>query len=219
MWKLGHRGASGYAPENSLIAFQKALELGADGIELDVHCSQDGEVMVIHDPTVDRTTNRTGAVHELTSAELQELGIPTLAQVIDLLENQYILNIEIKTATALNPTLNLLERLVAAGKITLDRFILSSFDWTVLEQIANSELSILIGVLYEDLERDPLQFAQNIRAFSLHPDYKLLTFESVKMIQNKGFKVVPWTVNEHDAIAMLQSWGVDGILSDFPDRL
>ncbi|MFM2230297.1 MAG: hypothetical protein RL607_1555 [Bacteroidota bacterium] len=218
MWKLGHRGASGYAPENSLIAFQKALELGVDGIELDVHCSQDGEVMVIHDPTIDRTTNSTGAVHELTSEALQRLGIPTLAQVIDLLEN-HILNIEIKTATALNPTLNLLERLVTTGKITLDHFILSSFDWTVLEQIANSELSIQIGVLYEDLERDPLHFAQNIRAFSLHPDYKLLTFESVKMIQNKGFKVVPWTVNEHDAIAMLQSWGVDGILSDFPDRL
>ena len=219
MWKIGHRGACGYAPENSIASFQKALDLGVDALELDVHCSADGTVMVIHDATLDRTTNSHGLVQTKTSIELKTMGIPTLLEVIDLVRRRVIINIEFKSKEAMLPTLSLLNQRISEGKNSGSDFLLSSFDWDILAEIAARKLGFPLGVLYEDLQKDPLAFAQNIHAYSLHPDYKLLTFETVKSIQQKGFKIYPWTVNALEDIERLKSWQVDGIISDFPDRL
>ena len=219
MWKIGHRGACGYAAENSIASFQKALDLGVDALELDVHCSADGTVMVIHDATLDRTTNSHGLVQTKTSIELKTMGIPTLLEVIDLVRRRVIINIEFKSKEAMLPTLSLLNQRISEGKNSGSDFLLSSFDWDILAEIAAMNLGFPLGVLYEDLQKDPIAFAQNIRAYSLHPDYKLLTFETVKSIQQKGFKIYPWTVNALEDIERLKSWQVDGIISDFPDRL
>ncbi len=102
--KIGHRGAKGYAPENTLLAFQKAIDMGVDGIELDVHISLDGAIMVIHDPTIDDTTNGKGAVNKLSLQEIQSFvinethdgRIPTLEEVFDLVNQRFFINIELK---------------------------------------------------------------------------------------------------------------------------
>lgn len=219
MKKIGHRGACGYALENSLESFQKGLDLGVDALELDVHCSADGQIMVIHDATIDRTTGSSGLVQSKTSTQLKLLGIPTLLEVIELVQRRVVINIELKSSAALLPTLSLLNQRINEGKNTASDFLLSSFDWDLLGEIEAMYPDYLLGILFEDLQNDAVGFAQNIRAYSLHPEYKLLTFEMVKSIQQKGFKIYPWTVNSLEDIERLKSWQVDGIISDFPDRL
>lgn len=219
MWKIGHRGACGYAPENSLLSFQKAIDLGLDAVELDVHLSVDNEVMVIHDPTLDRTTPSVGLVNSKTKFELQQLEIPTLAAVLDLIQNRCLVNIELKTKSAAQPTLDLVAKYCESRKASFNQILISSFDWDILSKIAHQWPEYQLGVLYEEEAFDAIALAQTIGAFSLHPNYKLLTFEKVKRIQAFGFKVFPWTVNDPSAIKTLTSWHVDGIISDFPDRI
>ena len=219
MWKIGHRGACGYALENTLDSFKKAIDFAVDAIELDVHVSADNDVVVIHDATVDRTTTASGLVHLKSTSELQLLGIPTLSDVLDLIKNQCVINIELKTKAATVPTLQLLEKRINAKKNSPHNFLISSFDWDILAQIASKYPELQLGILYEVEQLDAIALAKSINAFSVHPHYKLLTFENVKSMQSFGFKVCPWTVNEHEAINRLKSWNVDGIISDFPDRL
>ena len=97
MHKIGHRGAKGYANENTLVSFQKAIDLGVDGIELDVHLSSDGKVMVIHDDSIDRTTSDKGFVKDISKAELEKLAIPSLEAVFDLVDRRCFINVELKT--------------------------------------------------------------------------------------------------------------------------
>lgn len=219
MWRIGHRGASGYAPENTLISFEKALALGVEGIELDVRVSLDQQAMVIHDATLDRTTTASGCVKDYNSADLQQMGIPTLEAVFNLVAHRCLLNIEIKEKAALQPVLHLLEQRRKAHTFANTKCILSAFDWHILETLRDLHPPYRLGVLTEDTLEVAIQFAQKIGAFSLHPDHKLLTFEAVKSIQQHGIKVIPWTVNDPERIKTLKAWQVDGIISDFPDRL
>src|SRR3990167_6132033 len=106
--KIGHRGAKGYEPENTLISFQKAIDLKVDGIELDVHLSLDGEIMVIHDETIDRTTPNIGFVKNNTSSDLKELGIPTLIEVLDLTNQKCFINIELKGIGTAKPVVDII---------------------------------------------------------------------------------------------------------------
>jgi glycerophosphoryl diester phosphodiesterase len=112
MQKIGHRGAKGYVAENTLASFQKALDFNVDAIELDVHLSSDGQIMVIHDETIDRTSSKTGFVYELHSFYLKELGVPTLEDVLILVNKKCIINIEIKVATATQKVLQVIEKYV-----------------------------------------------------------------------------------------------------------
>lgn len=219
MWRIGHRGACGYAPENTLASFEKALALGVEGIELDVRVSLDQQAMVIHDATLDRTTSEMGLVKHSTSDVLQQWGIPTLEEVCNLVANRCLLNIEIKEKAAVDPVLYLLKKRIRKKKLTNSDFIISAFEWDILDEIRVQHSTYRLGVLTEENLEVALQFAQKIGAFSLHPDHNLLTFEAVKSIQHHGSKVFPWTVNDPEKIKTLKAWKVDGIISDFPDRL
>ena len=110
--KIGHRGAKGYEPENTLIAFEKAIDLNVDGIELDVHLSLDKEIMVIHDETIDRTTNEIGFVKNFTSSHLRELGIPKLSEVLSVINRQCFVNIELKGIETAKPVVELIENYI-----------------------------------------------------------------------------------------------------------
>lgn len=225
MLKIGHRGAKGYEPENTLLGFQKAIELEVNRIELDVHLSADGEIMVIHDETVDRTTNGKGRVNQLTLAELKQLktakeqSIPTLAEVFDLIDQKCEVNIELKSFEASKAVVTLIEKYISEKKWQYNQFIVSSFDWNVLKQIAFLNTAIPIGVLTEtDLDL-ALAFAKFVQAKSIHPYFHLLTAANTKQLQEEGFQVFPWTVNESEDIKKIKNYTIDGIISDFPDRL
>jgi glycerophosphoryl diester phosphodiesterase len=233
--KIGHRGAKGHQPENSLISFQKAIDLKVDGIELDVHLSSDGEIMVIHDDTIDRTTNGKGFVNKLSLPELKmsrieneydprllaELAqqIPTLKEVFDLVNQQCLINIEIKGKGMIKPVVELIESYVENKNWKYDQFIVSSFDWIALLDIHLLNPEIPLGVLTEyDLDL-AFAFAKFIDAKSVHAHYHLLSKKMTLQMQEEGFQVFAWTVNEPEDIQKIKSFNVNGIISDFPDSI
>ena len=225
MLKIGHRGAKGYEPENTLISFQKAIDLGADGIELDVHLSHDGAVMVIHDETIDRTTNGKGFVNKFSFQELKsfriqkEQQIPTLSEVFDLVNQRCFINIELKGSATAKPVIELINDYVSEKNWNYSQFLISSFDWKMLEEIRFLNPKIRIGVLTGHSIQLALVFAKKTKAFSIHPKYGLVSKENVVLVQENGFEVYPWTVNTATAIQKIKSFDVNGIISDFPDKI
>lgn len=219
MLKIGHRGAKGYITENTLDSFQKALELGVDGIELDVHLSKDNILMAIHDETIDRTTSGKGFVKDFTASQLKEYGIPTLEEVIDLIDKKCFVNIEIKDSNATKYVLELLQNYIVEKHWNPHLFQISSFDWNVLHLCHSEEQRISLGVLTEDSIENALAFAKKINAYSINPFFKLLTSENILKIHQNGFKIFPWTINSEEDLTFVKSLNVDGIISDFPDRI
>lgn len=225
MLKIGHRGAKGYEPENTLISFEKAIAMEADGIELDVHLSLDGHLIVIHDETIDRTTNGIGEVSQLTLQELKSFTIndkyeiPTLDEVLDLVNQRCFVNIELKNQDTAEKVVAIIEHYILDKNWNHNHFIVSSFDWNALQQVRFLNENIRIGVLTEtDLDL-AFSFARFIKAKALHPDFQLLTNEFTTKIQEKGILVFPWTVNETEDIQRIKSFNVDGIITDFLDRV
>jgi glycerophosphoryl diester phosphodiesterase len=223
--KIGHRGAKGYEPENTLISFEKAIEMGADGIELDVHLSQDGHLIVIHDETIDRTTNGKGIVNQLTLQELKSFKIneiytiSTLGEVLDLVNQRCFVNIELKDQDTAEKVVQLIEHYISNKNWNQTHFLVSSFDWNALQQVRFLNENIRIGVLTEtDLDL-AISFSRFLKAEALHPDFQLLTDEYVSKIKEKGIQVFPWTVNEIEDVKRMKSFKVDGIITDFPDRV
>jgi glycerophosphoryl diester phosphodiesterase len=219
MLKMGHRGAKGYEPENTLKSFQKAIDLGCDGIELDVHLSSDGELMVVHDATIDRTTNSKGKVNFMTSAALKQFNIPTLNQVLEIVKPNFLVNIELKSFETVEKVIEIIEKNSTENNWNYSSFLVSSFDWKALEKVRFLSPKIQIGVLTEDHLQTAFEFAKQINAYSIHPYFKLLNEENTAKLQNSGFKIYTWTVNNQDDIDKMKSLKVDGIISDFPDRI
>jgi glycerophosphoryl diester phosphodiesterase len=220
MLKIGHRGAKGHVAENTIESFLKAFELGADGIELDVHLSADGEAVVIHDETVDRTIkNAAGFVKDFTVAEFKKLGVPTLVEVFHMLPEDKFLNIEIKDSLATKIVVEEIGKFLRLGEIQLQNILVSSFEWAILKELKQLNSLIRIGVLTEEKTEEALAFAEEISAFSIHPFFGLLTDEFVRKIKQKGFQIHTWTVNSPEDITFVRNLGVDAIISDFPDRL
>jgi glycerophosphoryl diester phosphodiesterase len=205
----------GHTAENTLASFKKALELGVDMIELDVHLSRDLIPMVIHDDTVNRTTTAKGLVKDFSAKELQQLGLPTLENVINLVKNKCEINIEIKIFEATNPVLDLLKN----HSFDTTKAIISSFDWNALQEIRFHDETLKIGVLTETDLNLAISFGKFIKAYSIHPYFHLLTQENVTKIKEKGFKIYPWTINEPEDITFAKSLHVDGIITDFPERI
>jgi glycerophosphoryl diester phosphodiesterase len=225
MLKIAHRGARGYEPENTLQAFQRAIEMKVDGIELDVHLSSDGHLIVIHDETIDRTTNGKGFVNTLSLQELKDFRIenehqiPTLSEVFDLVNQQCFINIELKGLGTANAVVALIELYISEKNWNYSSFIVSSFDWDFLQQIASLNPKIPIGVLTETDVDLAITFAKDIKAKAIHPDFHLLNKENTIQMQEIGFQVFPWTVNEKEDIAKIKTYNVNGIISDFTDRI
>ena len=219
MKKIGHRGAKGYEPENTLVSFQKAIDLNVDGVELDVHLSSDGALIVIHDETIDRTTNGKGFVNQFTASKLKKYGIPTLIEVLDLAKKRCFVTIELKGIGTEKPVVELIEHFSTEKNWNYKKFLVSSFDWTMLEEVQLLHPKIRIGVLTEESIEAALAFAKKVNAYSIHPDYRLLTKENVALMQENGFEVYPWTVNSKEDIQKIKSFNINGIISDFPDRI
>ena len=223
--KIGHRGAKGHVAENTLESIQKAMDLGVDGVEIDVHLCQTGQLVVYHDFTLERLTDGNGEIamkslDELKSLKIDgEFEIPTLLEVLDLIDKKCMLNIELKgQRTAFEACKSILLYTETKGW-NFEDFIVSSFNADELQTVFNINKNIPLAVLTESEIDEALRFAEIIKAKAIHPDYHWLNKNKVKELQNLGYKVNTWTVNEVNDIALMKSLGVDGIISDFPDRL
>lgn len=225
MLKIAHRGAKGYAPENTLFAFQKAIDLGCDAIELDVHLSLDGEIIVMHDEKINRTTNGTGFVNQLSINALNiflienEHKIPTLKEVFDLVDKKCIINIELKSFDTTEKVVALIEDYVVHKNWQYADFLVSSFDWNALQNLHFLNEQIPIGVLSENNIDLAFAFAKFIKAEVLLPYFHLLNRENVIKMQGKGIKVIAWTVNKEEDIYSIKKLNVNGIISDFPEKI
>lgn len=223
--KIGHRGAAGYEPENTLKSFKRAIELGADMIELDVYLCKSGELVIIHDDKVNRTTDGSGYITEKTFQEIQKLNagqgekIPTLNQVLDLVNRKVILNIELKGPDTAKPTAEIVENYIKQKNWPSQNFLVSSFDHRELVEFKKIMPQINIGVLYTGIPDDLTVTAQKLKAHSIHLSYEFISQELVDDAHKRGLKVFAFTVNDSNDIKKMLSLGVDGIFSDFPDRL
>ncbi|KGO78897.1 glycerophosphodiester phosphodiesterase [Flavobacterium beibuense F44-8] len=223
--KIGHRGAKAHLPENTLASFQYALDMGVNGLELDVHVCSTGELVVIHDFTVDRTTNGSGEVHKMTLAELKALTvegqytISTLEEVLDLAGKKCFLNIELKGRHTAVPVSELMERYIAEKGFTYNDFIVSSFQREELMVMHDINPNIHLGILTQASVTQAWRWAQEFSAKAIHPHFSLLTESNVKKAQQAGYKVYTWTVNEPEDIERMKLYEVDGIMSDYPERL
>ncbi len=220
---FGHRGAAGLVAENTLESVAKALEYKVDGIEIDVHRCKTGELVVIHDETVDRTTNGKGKVSEYTYAELIRIRtlegckIPLLTEVLDLIQTNCVLNIELKGIGTALPTIELLEKYIKNSGWKHDDFILSSFDHSQLFQIKKMTSKFRLGVLTEESVTTALRVAQTLEAFSIHPPIATLTQDDVALAKKQGYEVYVWTVNDKTLMKQSKLWNIDAVISDFPN--
>ena len=231
---FAHRGASKEAPANTLPAFFRAREVGADGAELDVHLSKDGELVVIHDFQVDGTTDGRGLVRDKTLAELRELDaggwfdpafagerIPTLQEVIDTVGRHLLLNIELKVRGQKDDGLAAaVVRAVEANSL-VDRVVLSSFSRLAIRRVRQLNARIPIGYLYSF---DPLlthrPWPQSlVRPDAVHPWHKLIDERYVRWAREQGYRIHTWTVDSPGDMRRLIDMGVDIVITNYPDLL
>lgn len=227
-----HRGASAYAPENTLPAFQLALEQGVDGVELDVQRTADGHIVVIHDETINRTSNGFGRVVDLTLEELRHCNfsngfvghrnvrIPTLRDTLDLLGPAGVtINIELKNAVELYHGMEeqVLAEVNAAG--LLDRVVFSSFNHFSLANLRDRVEPRNLGLLYSDGLFDPWVYAKWFGAAAIHPHRLALRQPHFMWLCHEaGIRVNAWTVDDVEDVAHLAELGVDAIVTNFPDQ-
>lgn len=221
---IGHRGACGHAPENTLASFSKALEIGVDAVELDVHLAKTGELVVIHDETVDRVANGKGPVADKTIDELKkytlELGekIPTLNEVCDLINRRCIINIELKGPSTAKPVATLIRTYVTEKGWGYESFFVSSFNHHELFAFRQLLPMVQTGALLEGIPLNYAAFAEDVGA--THAILSLCTTnkEFVTDAHKRGLQVFVYTVDDPKDMKHLLDLGVDGIITNFPDR-
>lgn len=223
--KIGHRGAKTYVAENTIASVEKALDLAVDAIEIDVHKCASGELVVFHDFTLDRMTNGTGEVAKHTLRQLKKLKvnnqyeIPTLEEVLDAIDKKCLLNIELKGRNTATTTCKIIEDYIKTKHWNVDHFIISSFQHQELEMVYKLNNQLRLGVLTKASVLDAIDFAETINAYAIHPNVALVTKDNVSLAQNKGYKVLTWTVNDQSTIERVKTYQVDGIISDNPDMI
>lgn len=214
----------GHAPENTVRSVQKALALGVDGIEIDVFRCQSGEIVVFHDKKLEKLTNVTGSIENKTLAQLQELlvmgseQIPTLDDIIEVIDGRVRLNIELKGKNTSKGVFNIMQRAVESGHWKMNQLYVSSFDWEELREFRKLTNQFGIAVLTDKNPLDAILVAHELNAFAINPNHKKLTQDMIKLIQGEGFEILTWTVNDTTRMNELTSWGVDAIITDFPER-
>ncbi|WP_330502369.1 glycerophosphodiester phosphodiesterase family protein [Peribacillus frigoritolerans] len=232
---VAHRGASAYAPENTIAAFDKAVEMKADYIEIDVQRSKDGELVLIHDTTVDRTTDGTGKVGDFMFEELRSLDagswkgeqfageqIPTFDEILDRYHGKIGILIEIK-ASELYPGIevSIAEELKERNldKPQNEKIIIQSFNHKSMEKMNDLVPKVPIGVLTSSRADTTKQALQEFSTYAdyFNPSYGIVTEELVNQVHSLDMKIGSWTVRSQGAADFLLDMGVDAIISDYPD--
>lgn len=229
---IGHRGAAGEAPENTLASFALALEQGADGIELDVHLTKECRIVVCHDPTLDRTTTGHGWIYQQSYEEIRQHDagswfserfagekVPLLDEVFDLVPGSVMINVEVKHAYEGHMEKALLDFLRKRDRF--DNVVISSFDHKCAARMKRAEPAARIGLLYTANLADHAAYARSldVDVLSLHPYHRLFEAEDVAEARANGLLTYPYTANDEADLRRLIDAGVSGIITDFPARL
>lgn len=229
-----HRGASGYFPENTMIAFESAVAMGCTGIETDVHMTKDGHLVLIHDETVDRTTKGKGYIRDYTFLELERLDagsfkgeqfkeakIPLLEELLQYTQDRDImLNLELKTdviwyAGIEEKVLNLVYQYNLQNKV-----ILSSFNHYSVHRCKEIDKNIKTGLLYMEGLFEPQLYAKMAGSEAIHPYYQAINNkELIHRVKEAGIMINTWTVNEESDMKKFLEYKVDGIITNYPDKL
>lgn len=226
-----HRGASGYAPENTLEAFELAIHQNADGIELDIQLTKDSELVVAHDEKIDRVTGGTGWIKNYTLKELKQFRfnrthpeftnacIPTLKEVYELMQpTNLTVNVELKTSICFYPGIEEKALKLAKDMQMEERIIYSSFNHYTLKTLKELDSSVRTGLLYEDGWINVPAYGNNIGVNALHPATYLLQYpDFLKDCKKYNLPLHVWTVNTKEHMEKLMKLGVDAIITDFPD--
>lgn len=226
---IAHRGYSGKFPENTMLSFRKAVESGADAIELDVHLSKDGEVMIIHDEALGRTTGKEGLVSDYTRSELEQINagktkddsfgftpIPSLEEYLSMIKDTGLYtNIELKTAPVYYPgieekTLELIRRFGCE-----DRILFSSFNWLSVLKIRSIAPQFPIALLFDGMKLYNIGYEMKDMGIDCyHPSYRILDDSAVKELQGNTRRINVWTVNEETEMRKCIEWGIDGLITN-----
>ena len=225
--RIGHRGSKGYIAENTLESINHAILLGVDGIEIDIFKCLSGELVLSHENDLKRLTGKSGQLEKLTLNELKKFlvvgkyNIPTLTDVLTKIETPLFVNIEQKGLNTAKATSKIISDISTRTLWSLEHFIVSSFNWDELELFRSIDKNTSVGVLVSKSMsiNEAIEFGKKINAQAIHPNFKLLNDKAVKKIKNNGFKIYTWTVNNEDDINFMKKLKVDGIISDYPDRI
>ena len=218
--KISHRGASAYEPENTLRAIGRALEYAVDMVEIDVRQTRDGQIVVIHDETLERTTNGRGYVHQMSFSELRKLDagkgerIPTLKEVIDLVNGRVGLVVELKDPR----TADKVAEILAENNI-VDQTLVTSFIHSAVKRIKELNPRFKTGVIFRSAPIKPSQLALDANADALFPYYKYVTTQMVEDAHGNHLTVDVWTVDNREEIEYYVRMGVDGGVTNKPDLL
>ncbi|MHA1578055.1 MAG: glycerophosphodiester phosphodiesterase [Candidatus Freyarchaeota archaeon] len=217
---IAHRGASFYEPENTLRAIERALGLGVDGVEIDVRSSVNGNIVVIHDETVDRTTNGTGKVANMSLLELRSLDagrgerIPLLSEVLETVGNRAMLVIELKVPGIEERVIETLEKQDALGSVTVTSFLHRS-----VKRVKEINPGVRTGIIFSSSPVNPSRLALDADADTLFARHKYVTPDMVRNAHENGLDIYAWTVDDAITAEKLILMGVDGIVTNKPDVL
>lgn len=230
---IGHRGVPHLAPENTMASFKAALDMGVDGIETDVQATRDGELVICHDETIDKTTNGKGFIKDYTLAELNNLSaggwfskeyqdekIPTLREFLELVcDKDILINIEIKSGVILYPDIEKrIIEMINEYKIG-HKIILSNFNHYSLVTCKEIDSTIKTGILYMAGLFEPWEYAKRVKADAIHPLFYNIRPEIMKGLKENNIIVNPYTVDNEEHMKYMVSMKVDGIITNYPDRL
>jgi glycerophosphoryl diester phosphodiesterase len=231
--KIAHRGASGRYPEGTRLALENAIAAGADMIELDCQMTQDGHVVIFHDEKLRRTAGGRGALRDMTLAQLKKLDIGrwrgkafagerilTLEEGLEILAGRIDLCLEFKTFGAAAPGLDLKVLFTLSHYDYLDRTILSSFDYHCLARLRDHAPEAVLGIIYgAGVREDPFETARRLGAASIHVQKEIAMRDFLRQAWDEGLDVYVWTVNEVREMRVFAEIGVQGLISDFPEKL
>lgn len=222
---IGHRGACGYEPENTLRSIRKALELNVDMIECDVYLLPSGELVVMHDYRVDRTTNGSGQVQQYDYAALRLLDagqgekVPTLQEVLDVINGKVKINIELKGPHTALPVAEVIGSYLQKPRWSQDCFLVSSFDHHELKRFKKVQPHTDIAALEHTIPLSYAAFPEALGAVAVVANHEFLSQEYVDDAHRRGLEIYVYTVNFADDAQRMVELGVDGIFSNYPDSI
>jgi glycerophosphoryl diester phosphodiesterase len=230
-WVIAHRGASGHAPENTLAAFERAVALGAGFIETDLHLTRDARFVAIHDSTLERTTNGKGNVRDATLAEIRKLDagmwfdrefmgqkVPTLEEIVEFAaKHDVIFYLELKYEAAWGMHHSLVGALQKSGGAA--RSIIISSSEPTLTALRQVDPSAMMGLIFDEANQDHTKAGIELGVRQLCPQYSLVTNEMVEQAHALDLQVATWTVDDAATMRAMIAAKVDGIMTNFPDRL
>ncbi len=222
---IGHRGAMGHVTENTIPSIQKAIELGVDGIEIDVFKCKSGEIVLFHDKKLDRLTSVKGFIENIDIDSINKIKIndqykiPLLEEVLEIVPENIFLNIELKGKETAKKVNEILLKKISNNSSKMKNYIISSFDWDELNILRSINKNIPIAILTSNNIDKAIIEGKKINATSINPNYKLLNKKKIQQIKSEGFKVFPYTVNNQSLIEKMKKLQVDGIITDYPERV